>query len=256
MKSSPNQNTITVFNKHSNQPPAVYYQQPQYPAYYPPPGQAHTPVPFGNMDTRAPPPYQYPPQPSMPPQQQAAARPWFRITKEEVRNLANDQPIVAITRQSAFNIPKELSSKSSVALTRPDGSLMGTIRFHSMTSTDIDITINGHASKLSDSMMMGDKFTFKPISRGAVTTFGGSGEKWCWKLKGHANAMLYSAKSGGELLAKVEGGMLVFEKPGMSHAELDEILVTAVAMHFKGSRNKKDEETAEAVFEAVGGIAG
>lgn len=131
---------------------------------------------------------------------------------------------------------------------------MGTIRFHSMTSTSIDVSINGHSSKLSDSAMMGTKFTFNPISRGAVTTFGG--EKWCWKLKGHANATLHSAKSGGELLAKVDDGMLVFEKPGMSHAEMDEILVTGVALHFKGSRNKKDEKTAEAVLEAVGGIAG
>lgn len=103
--------------------------------------------------------------------------------------------------------------------------------------------------------MLDDRFTFKPLSRGAVTTFGASGDKWCWKLKGQ-NAMLHSAKKGGELLAKIDEGMLVFEKPGMSHAEMDEILVTAVAVFLKAKRNKKDGEAAEGIGEAIGAIAG
>lgn len=183
--------------------------------------------------------------------QQPTPRPWFRITKEEVRNLANDQQILAISRQSAINMPKELSSKSSVALTRPDGSLLGTIKFHSLSSSEIDFSVNGNSSKLSDPYMMGDRFTFKPLCRGAVTTLGSAGEKWYWKLKDHTNAVL-KIKSSGEVIARIEDGALVFERPGMSHAECDEILVTAVAVLLKGNRNKKDEGIIEGVLEVLG----
>lgn len=68
--------------------------------------------------------------------------------------------------------------------------------------------------------------------------------------------MLHSAKKGGELLARIDDGMLVFEKPGMSHAEMDEILVTAVTMYLKAARDKKDGEAAEGVAEVIGAIAG
>lgn len=140
-------------------------------------------------------------------------------------------------------------------LTRPDGSLLGTIRFHSVSTSDIDVTINGHSSKLSDSSMMGNKYSFKPMCRGAVTTLGSAGDKWCWKMADHSNGVLHSAKKGGEVLAKLEDGSLVLENPGMSNAECDEILVTAVAVSHKGKRNKKDEGVLEAVLEAVGGVS-
>lgn len=229
----------------------------QYPAFYPLPQPPFTPVPFGNMATTGPPPpYPYPQQHNIMQQSnipisQPTPRTWYRITSEEVRNLSTDQPILTISRQSAHNMPEELSSKSMLVISRPVGSLLGTVRFHSLSSSDIDFTVNGHSSKLSDSSMMGSKYSFKPISRGAVTTLGSSGEKWWWKTEGNGS-VLHNAKKGGEVLAKIEESSFTFEKAGLSNAECDEILLTAVAVFHKTRKNKKDEGVIEAVLEVVG----
>ena len=93
-------------------------------------------------------------------------------------------------------------------------------------------TLHGHESKIKNEGQLTDKWCYR------TTVFGG--EKWCWKMKDSKNGELRT--EGGEVMAKLAKGVLTIERMDLSHAAIDEIIVTAFAVWEKNRRDKKEGE--------------
>jgi hypothetical protein len=148
----------------------------------------------------------------------------IRLSDTEVRDLVYDTVLATITRH-------QTSGKTQLELRRADASLLGSLGFPS--SSEIDVTVNGRAIKLKHGGFVHDRWKFEPAS---------GGEKWCWRMSDDQNGELRDRADGGEEVARLEDGSLVVERMGLSAAELDEVVATAVAIVEKARRRKQEEE--------------
>lgn len=158
-----------------------------------------------------------------------------RIGKEEVWNPETGYASFVIAREAA-HMPSFLSTKPLVNVTRAsDGSTIGTIRFHSVTTSNIDLTINGRSTCLEHSGVIHNRWGFQP------TTTPNVDEKWYWKKdKDYGGAKLEDARKNGTALARMKGDLLTFEFAALNDAICDEILVSALAMVEAARRQSKD----------------
>ncbi|KAK4632340.1 hypothetical protein CLAFUW4_02560 [Fulvia fulva] len=199
-------------------------QQPQLQPYRP---QGPIPIPHPQLQ-----PHQHP-------------LPRFHITKTSVHNLSTTQPFLTLTHTS-----------NHLTLTHPsDGSTLGTLHFHSLSSNSIDYALNGSSpgsSSLKDpSQGLGfGGWKFRPILLG-----GGRGEKRSWKMKEtRADGVLKDSSSN--VVAKLEEGVLTFERMGLGEGECDEIVVTAVAIVERSWRDEKELSQVVKMTDALGGLGG
>lgn len=165
------------------------------------------------------------------------------MTEEEVRNLSNNQVIVTINRESSIGLPRFLSSKSSVTISRPDGFVLGTLKFHETTSA-MDFSVNGRESKLKNDGSFSEKWAWRPMFE-QISPAHSEADKWYWKLK-KGSGTLEDKRKDGHVIARIEEGILTLERP-LNTAAFEEVLVTAIAVKDRARRDKKNKDSAEGV---------
>ncbi|KAK4493713.1 hypothetical protein PRZ48_014898 [Zasmidium cellare] len=174
--------------------------------------------------------------------------PPVRIGKEEVWNPQTGFAVFVITREAA-HIPNFMSSKPLLTVTRTNGVPMGTVRFHSLTSNSIDLTVNGRGTSISHSGLIHNRWGFQSTTRPNLD------ERWYWKKdKITGGAKLEDSKKGGHTLAKMKGDLLTFESGHLSEASYDEVLLSAVAMAEAARRQKRKSDIAD-LGSAIGDFA-
>jgi hypothetical protein len=149
-------------------------------------------------------------------------------------------PILTITR-TAVHIPSFLSSKPLLTVTRNNTqSLLGTIRFHKLSTSDVQIKINGREMVLTSSRVH-KHWTFKPTS---LFDLNKKQTQWYWKCdKALKNSIiLVNAKKTGSVVARIEKNTLVFENADLSQESLDEIIMTAVALAEHARRRDRNAD--------------
>ena len=164
----------------------------------------------------------------------------LRLGKHDVLDPKTNTPILAISRD-AVHMPSFLSSKPLLTITKCSTvARVGTIRFHNMTTSDIELTINGQQTVLSSSGIMHRRWTFKPLTTKAS-------QPWYWQrdkvYKRHL--VLTDAKKNGNIIARMKRDTLSFESVGLSEETLDEIVMTAVALAEHARRRTKSGEVAD-----------
>lgn len=126
------------------------------------------------------------------------------------------------------------------------GATVGTIR---VTSNTIDLTIYGLETSLAQEGIIRSRWVFES------TTSMTGGTKWFWKKdRSTGGAMLEDAKRHGNVLARMKGDLLTFEKGRLSTKSYDEIVVSAVAMVEAARRQKRRGDIVD-IASAVGDFA-
>ncbi|KAF7192424.1 hypothetical protein HII31_06456 [Pseudocercospora fuligena] len=163
--------------------------------------------------------------------------PPVRLGKDEVWDSRSGFAMFLITREAA-HMPSFLSTKPLLTVTRLSTNVpMGHIKFHSMLSSDIELTINGRETTISHSILH-NRWAFRS------TTCPNQDEKWYWsKDKKTGGAKLEDNKKKGRVLAKMKGDLLTFEAGRMSDSNYEEILLSAVAMAEAARRASKGNVT-------------
>ena len=157
-----------------------------------------------------------------------------RIGKEDIYDSQTGFALFVITREAA-HMPSFLSSKPPVTVMRINGTTMGTIRFHSVTTSSIDLSVNGRNTRISHSGMLHSRWGFQS------TSCPNAEERWSWTSdKTSKGAKLVDSKKHGQVLARMKGDLLAFEKGRLSSASYDEVLLSAVAMAEAARRAKRN----------------
>lgn len=148
-----------------------------------------------------------------------------RLGLEEVWSANTGSAEYTITRDTS-NLPSFLATKPILTIRRASTGLpVATIRFHSLTSNDIEVTVNGRETSLANIGFLHKRWTFTP------TIIANAAEKWTWKKdRQTGGAMLEDAKKHGRVLARMKGDRLTVERAGLSNEIYDEIVISAVAM--------------------------
>jgi hypothetical protein len=187
----------------------------------------------------------------------------IRLGKESILELNTNTPILAITRE-AVHMPSFLSSKPLLTLTRSDNTnaRLATIRFHNMTTSDIELSINGRETILSSSRLH-KRWSFQPTIPVTKAKTKKSSSTWYWKRDTllSRSVILVDSKKRGRTLARIDGSTLTFEKPGLGQETLDEIVVTAVALaeHARRHGSGKSADVVDlsaSIAELAGGHGG
>lgn len=175
------------------------------------------------------------------------------MTKDVIKLLPSERILFHISRGggggSGSNKKKKESFSSSstkypIILSRAhDNSLLGTVKFKEL-STSVYFSLHaGHEAKMSNEGTWTDRWCYRS------TVFGG--EKWCWKMVKDGVGEL-QVVSSGEVMAKLDkGGVLVIDRRDVSHAAVDEIVISAYALWEKLRRDKKEGEMVEMVAEVL-----
>ncbi|KAK3705349.1 hypothetical protein LTR37_013322 [Vermiconidia calcicola] len=160
--------------------------------------------------------------------------PAVRIGKDEVWNSVTGIADFSIAREAA-RMPSFLSTKPLLTVIKTETALsIGNVRFHTRTSNNIDLTVNGQETSISHSGFMHNRWGFQP------TTCRATAEKWYWrKDRKTGGAMLEDAKRHGHVLARMKGDLLTFEKARLSQESRDEIVMSAIAMAEAARRQKR-----------------
>ncbi|KAK5169428.1 uncharacterized protein LTR77_005404 [Saxophila tyrrhenica] len=172
------------------------------------------------------------------------------IGKDDVRNHSTGLADFRITREAA-KMPSFLSTKPLITVTKISTSkTIGTIRFHTLTSNRIDLNVNGHETSISHQGVFHNRWGFQATSTPNVD------ERWYWKKdRSTGGAMLGDTKWNGNLLARMKGDLLTFEKPRLSDDSYEEIIVSAVAMAEAARRQKRKSDVVD-IASAIGEFTG
>lgn len=175
--------------------------------------------------------------------------PPLRIGKDAIQNLESGLMVLRIEREAAHML-SIISTKPIVRVrSATSGSLLGSIRFHAITSNDIDLSLHGRSTALSHSGLVHSRWEFRPTTRPE-----GEG-KWHWKKdKITGGAKLGDARKGGNVLARMKGDLLTFETSRLSTASYDEVLLSAVAMVEAARRQKRNGDIVD-IASAMGDFA-
>ncbi|CAK3918374.1 Hypothetical predicted protein [Lecanosticta acicola] len=181
----------------------------------------------------------------------SAPIPPLRLGHEEISNAQTGHADYTLTRSSP---PGLLPSFSFLLSTKPlltvhrtrTGIPMGQIRFHTLTSSTIDLTLHGKQTSLSHSVIS-NKWSFESIS---------APERWYWKKdRSTGGAKLEDRKGrGGRALARMRGDLLTFEQGRLSEASYEEVLLSAVAMAEAARRSGRGHEVGD-LARAIGDLA-
>ena len=172
------------------------------------------------------------------------AVPPMRIAKEKFINLQTQVPLFRIDVSSAAG---SLSSKSLLTVVRTaTGVPTGTVRFHSMSDDEIDLSVNGRDTRLKKDGTFNFRWYFKP------TVF--PGVKWWWTKSKFGGLQLTEDKGGGKRIASLTGDVLVVEHMGLTEMAVDEVVLATVAI-WKTKKRESDDEDAVEGLEAIGNIA-
>jgi len=110
-----------------------------------------------------------------------------------------------------------------------------------MTTSDIELTINGREVVLSTAGFLSNKWTFQPSNTPNASA------AWYWQkdkaIKGAL--MLTDAKKHGHVLARIQKDILRFEKAGLSAAMIEEITMTAITLAEHARRQSKSGEVTD-----------
>lgn len=178
----------------------------------------------------------------------------IRLAKNDVLDLQTNQPILAISKE-AVHMPSFLSSKPLLTLTRcATNSQLGTIRFHNVTTSDIELQINGRSTVLSSGLLH-HRWSFQPTT---VAPASKGGSQWFWQRCKYVKGSLVltdAKKQNGNVIARMERDVLVFERVALSSETLDEIVLSAVALAENVRRQRNMSASAEMV-NVSGAIAG
>ncbi|KAK5130986.1 hypothetical protein LTR08_001398 [Meristemomyces frigidus] len=157
----------------------------------------------------------------------------FHITANEIYSAATGFTQYTITRESNY-MPAFLSTKPVLTIRRAsDSQLIGQLRFHSLKSRSIQMTVNGRR-ETSLSRPRGSPrerlWEFCPASAASH-----NGETWYWrKDSGNPDGTVLQRgsnhKSFSVVLARMDGDVLTFETEDLSEAAYDEAVLSAVAV--------------------------
>lgn len=151
-----------------------------------------------------------------------------------------------------MHLPTFLSSKPLLTLTHcATNARLGTIRFHSLTTSDIEITTREYQqTTLSSSGLLHTRWSFLPTSAT-------SSQAWVWQRdKTFKRAVvLTDAKKRGKELARIERDVLSFEQVGLSDEAVGEIVLTAVALGEHVRRKSKRGEVADLAGAIADGVS-
>lgn len=165
--------------------------------------------------------------------------PPVRVSKDEVWDPQTGMALYVITREAA-HVPAFISTKPLVTVTRVNGVPLGNIRFHTLTSNNIDLTVNGRTTSISHSGLLHNRWGFQSTTKPNLQ------ERWYWKKdKITGGAKLEDSKKSGNTLAKMKGDLLTFEKGNLSDASYDEVLLSAIAMAEAARRQKRNGDIAD-----------
>jgi hypothetical protein len=160
-----------------------------------------------------------------------------RIGREDVYCTKTGLARYAISRIAAHNVPSFLSTKPILTVTKTStGIQAGQIKFHTITTSSIEMTLNGKQTTISHKnplLHSSRRWGFTPTSAKSS-----KGEGWYWKKDRSTAGALLEAKNG-KPLARMKGDLLTFEKSHLTTAEYDEIVMSAVAMAEAARRASK-----------------
>ncbi|KAM0694429.1 hypothetical protein Q7P36_004784 [Cladosporium allicinum] len=218
------------YNAHSYQTPTLPHQGSNSPHIQPDPLPPHSN-----------------PQDLSPTQSRAFAGPMpctpIRLGKEDVFERNTNMLILSISRKSV-HMPSFLSSKPLLTVTRCNtNTLLGTILFHHMSTSDIDLSINGRETRLSPSRLH-KRWAFQPTS---VTDTKNRPSEWYWKRDKllSRSVILFDSKKRGRTIARIDGSILTFEQAGLGQETLDEIVMTAVTLAEHARRHGKNADVGD-----------
>jgi hypothetical protein len=168
------------------------------------------------------------------------------VGKDEVRSSATGLAEFRIHRETG-RMPSVFSTKPVVTVTKIESAItVGTIRFHTITSNRIDLTINGRETSIAHSGIVHNRWSF------LSTTTPNESVRYCWKKdRSTRGAMLEDSKRSGNVLARMKGDLLSFEKPRLSAESYDEIVVSAIAMAEAARRQKRKSDIVD-IASAIG----
>nr|POF13104.1 hypothetical protein CFP56_10252 [Quercus suber] len=177
-----------------------------------------------------------------------------RFGTEKVWSSNTGFPEYTITRDTS-NLPSFLSTKPILTVRRASTGLpVATIRFHNLTSNDIEVTVNGRETSLANTGFLHKRWTFTPTT--TTTTLPSHGaERWIWKKdRQTGGAVLEDAKKHGRVLARMKADQLTPERAGLSNESYDEIVISAIAMVEAARRASRGRDLLD-LAGAVGDLA-
>lgn len=176
-----------------------------------------------------------------------ALPPPLKLTKYAVHDLGTDNALLTITR-NAVHMPSHFSSKPLLSVLRSDtGHAVGSIRFHHLSTSAVDLELVGvGSSRLVRDGHFSKRWRFAALGagegeEGARTTF-----FWCkskfdgWELKEDGKKGVVVARLG-----LGDGLVLRFEKVGLDERGVEEIVLSAVAVVESLRRSQKENDWGE-----------
>lgn len=112
-----------------------------------------------------------------------------------------------------------------------------------MSTSDIDLSINGRETRLSPSRLH-KRWAFLPTS---VANTKRKPSEWYWKRDKllSRSVILFDSKKRGRTIARIDGTVLTFEQAGLGKENLDEIVMTAVALAEHARRHSKKSDSVD-----------
>jgi len=163
----------------------------------------------------------------------------LRLSKYAVHNLVTGDALIGIQR-SAVHLPEPFSSKPLLTLMRSaTGQSVGTIRFHKITTSAVDLELTG----MGTTRMTHDGHFSKRWKLSSIVAKEQRDLFWCksrddgWELK--------EASKKGKSIARLglaDGMILRFEKAELSEIEIEEVILGAVAVLEALRRGQKENE--------------
>lgn len=146
--------------------------------------------------------------------------PPVHLGKDEIYSSSTGLALYVVARE-AKHMPSFMSSKPLLTIQRTsDNTTMGTLRFHSLTSSAVEVECNGKPTRIESDGLFSARWRF------ASTICQGS--RFWKKNKSTGGYKLKDSKK--RVLATVEGDLLCFETTRIEDHEMDENVLTAFAV--------------------------
>ncbi|KAF2724566.1 hypothetical protein K431DRAFT_281994 [Polychaeton citri CBS 116435] len=167
--------------------------------------------------------------------------PSMKLGRDSISDANGSAAIFTIVRD-AVHVPSFLSTKPLLTITRTATlTPVGTIRFHTMDNSTCDISLTGGSqTRLKEDGWIHFRWALKP------NTPSTDGQTWYFK-KSKPDIVLEDAKKHGNVIARLSGDSLRFEKGGLGQAELDVVVLGFVALAEAARRSGKVGELAESI---------
>ena len=167
----------------------------------------------------------------------------MRFEPKTILNATTSQPIFTTQiEKSTFSGSK----KGYTLLQHHTGLPIAHIRFSTMDSHNIALTIHGAPNKITeDGKWVHFRWCFTPVAF--------PGKVWWWTEKKRRFEL---RDEGDVVIARIEGDVLLVENVGLSERAVDEVVASAFAMWLQKRKEKGNREAGDAIGEIAGAIAG